>query len=272
MIHLFKVNDDLMWWLEALCFQIVSLTPESNHLQTQQFICWLWWTICEPWMETPWLVHRGGQPWGYVLVFNSHRQKWASIISPLICMVLQSSFAPSSAMLTPYHFMSSVLLLLHPSVLPPSSSSEPLEEHHVAQLLRCFSTDLSLGRHLSLDGAQAHHLQQCSYHLRLFRNWLISGQDPLEYLHGQPPWLRPSIPPASRPRSATGLVGTVLVLWFTHALLLGVSACLPVSVVLQIASWSVVSCSFFVGHFCNYSFPLQWCHCFLPQSANSHSL
>uniref|UniRef100_A0A3Q1G498 Uncharacterized protein n=1 Tax=Acanthochromis polyacanthus TaxID=80966 RepID=A0A3Q1G498_9TELE len=56
-------------------------------------------------------------------------------------------------------------------------------QHHVAQLLRCFSTDLSLGRHLSLDRALAHHLHQCSYHLRLFRNWLISGQDPLEYLH-----------------------------------------------------------------------------------------
>ncbi|XP_023264169.1 inositol hexakisphosphate and diphosphoinositol-pentakisphosphate kinase 1 isoform X7 [Seriola lalandi dorsalis] len=64
------------------------------------------------------------------------------------------------------------------------SGLEPLEEHHVAQLLRRFSTDLSLGRHLSLDGALAHHLHQCSYHLRLFRNWLISGQDPLEYLYG----------------------------------------------------------------------------------------
>lgn len=95
-----------------------------------------------------------------------------------------------------------LLLLLHCSVLPrsPSSSSEPLEEHHVAQLLRRFSTDLSLGRYLSLDRALAHHLHQCSYHLRLFRNWLISGQDPLEYFYGQPLAL-PSIPPspASRP-------------------------------------------------------------------------
>ncbi|CAI5672163.1 unnamed protein product [Oreochromis niloticus] len=64
------------------------------------------------------------------------------------------------------------------------SGLEPLEEHHVAQLLRRFSTDLSLGCHLSLDRALAHHLHQCSYHLRLFRNWLISGHDPLEYLHG----------------------------------------------------------------------------------------
>eukprot|EP00063_Salmo_salar_P057012 XP_014031847.1 PREDICTED: uncharacterized protein LOC106587749 isoform X4 [Salmo salar] len=68
-----------------------------------------------------------------------------------------------------------------------SYKDEPLEEHHVAQLLRRFSTDASLCCPLSLDGALAHHLNQCSYHLRLFRNWLISGQDPLEYFYGQPP-------------------------------------------------------------------------------------
>lgn len=79
----------------------------------------------------------------------------------------------------------------------PSSSSDPLEDNHVAQLLRHFSTDLSLGRQLSLDGALAHHLHQCSYHLRLFRNWLISGQDPLEYLHGQP------LAPPSKPQPHT---------------------------------------------------------------------
>ncbi|XP_051987802.1 inositol hexakisphosphate and diphosphoinositol-pentakisphosphate kinase 2 [Xyrauchen texanus] len=62
--------------------------------------------------------------------------------------------------------------------------SEPLEEHQVAQLLRRFSTDPSIGHPISLDSAFAHHLHQCSYHLRLFRNWLISGQDPLEYLYG----------------------------------------------------------------------------------------
>ncbi|XP_075896956.1 inositol hexakisphosphate and diphosphoinositol-pentakisphosphate kinase 2 isoform X4 [Nelusetta ayraudi] len=64
------------------------------------------------------------------------------------------------------------------------TGKEPLEEQHVAQVLRCFSADLSLGRHPPVDGALAHHLHQCSYHLRLFRNWLISGQDPLDYLHG----------------------------------------------------------------------------------------
>uniref|UniRef100_A0A672SSW5 Inositol hexakisphosphate and diphosphoinositol-pentakisphosphate kinase n=1 Tax=Sinocyclocheilus grahami TaxID=75366 RepID=A0A672SSW5_SINGR len=65
-----------------------------------------------------------------------------------------------------------------------SSSSEPLEEHQVAQLLRHFSTDPNIGHPFCLDSAFAHHLHQCSYHLRLFRNWLISGQDPLEYLYG----------------------------------------------------------------------------------------
>lgn len=65
----------------------------------------------------------------------------------------------------------------------------------MAQVLRCFSADLSLGRHLPLDGALAHHLHQCSYHLRLFRNWLISGQDPLDYLHGQPPLAPPLLTP-----------------------------------------------------------------------------
>ncbi|XP_063737228.1 inositol hexakisphosphate and diphosphoinositol-pentakisphosphate kinase 2 isoform X10 [Eleginops maclovinus] len=85
------------------------------------------------------------------------------------------------------------------AVAPPvwCTATEPLDEHRVAQLLRRFSTDLSLGRQLSLDGALAHHLHQCSYHLRLFRNSLISGQDPVEYLHGQP------LGPAPHTRSLT---------------------------------------------------------------------
>ncbi|XP_026123837.1 inositol hexakisphosphate and diphosphoinositol-pentakisphosphate kinase 2 isoform X6 [Carassius auratus] len=64
------------------------------------------------------------------------------------------------------------------------SGLEPLEEHQVAQLLRRFSNDPKIGHPFCLDSAYAHHLHQCSYHLRLFRNWLISGQDPLEYLYG----------------------------------------------------------------------------------------
>ncbi|XP_056114967.1 inositol hexakisphosphate and diphosphoinositol-pentakisphosphate kinase 2 isoform X3 [Rhinichthys klamathensis goyatoka] len=72
------------------------------------------------------------------------------------------------------------------AVKPPLwwSGSEPLEEHQVAQLLRRFSNDPNIGHPFCLDSAFAHHLHQCSYHLRLFRNWLISGQDPLEYLYG----------------------------------------------------------------------------------------
>uniref|UniRef100_A0A3Q4MMB3 Uncharacterized protein n=1 Tax=Neolamprologus brichardi TaxID=32507 RepID=A0A3Q4MMB3_NEOBR len=77
-----------------------------------------------------------------------------------------------------------------------SSGWEPCLTSHIQSLLRRFSTDLSLGRHLSLDRALAHHLNQCSYHLRLFRNWLISGHDPLEYLHGQP--LAPYCPSSLR--------------------------------------------------------------------------
>lgn len=140
----------------------------------------------------------------------------------------QSSFTLASSLLISYHFMSDMLLLLlHCSVLTPSSSSEPLEEHHVAQLLRRFSTDLSLGRHLCLDGAQAHHLHQCSYHLRLFRNWLISGQDPLEYFHGQPPWLCPSTPPASHPTQPLVQLGLCLFCgWFMLCFLMFLHACL----------------------------------------------
>ncbi|XP_047671553.1 inositol hexakisphosphate and diphosphoinositol-pentakisphosphate kinase 2 isoform X4 [Tachysurus fulvidraco] len=61
---------------------------------------------------------------------------------------------------------------------------ELLEGQQVAQLLRRFSTDPNILHSLFLDSTLAHHLHQCYYHLRLFRNWLISGQDPLEYLYG----------------------------------------------------------------------------------------
>lgn len=114
---------------------------------------------------------------------------------PLLCHT-SNFFSPPSSKSWTYCLLSFVLLPPHPSssTRSPSSSSEPLEEHHVAQLLRRFSTDLSLGRHqLPMDRALANHLHQCSYHLRLFRNWLISGQDPIEYLHGQP-LAPPSLP------------------------------------------------------------------------------
>ncbi|XP_075063966.1 inositol hexakisphosphate and diphosphoinositol-pentakisphosphate kinase 1 isoform X6 [Mixophyes fleayi] len=64
------------------------------------------------------------------------------------------------------------------------SGLECLEDHEVAQLLRRFSSDYPQSRNIYLDGAMAHHLHQCYYHLRLFKNWLISGQDDLECLYG----------------------------------------------------------------------------------------
>uniref|UniRef100_A0A8B9X5G0 Inositol hexakisphosphate and diphosphoinositol-pentakisphosphate kinase n=1 Tax=Bos mutus grunniens TaxID=30521 RepID=A0A8B9X5G0_BOSMU len=69
-----------------------------------------------------------------------------------------------------------------------SSSATPPEllddQHPVVRLLRGFSSDCTGGRPVSLDAALAHHLHQCSYHLRLFRNWLRSGQDDPECLYG----------------------------------------------------------------------------------------
>ncbi|XP_069481264.1 inositol hexakisphosphate and diphosphoinositol-pentakisphosphate kinase 1 isoform X3 [Ambystoma mexicanum] len=66
----------------------------------------------------------------------------------------------------------------------PTNAQEFLEDHQVTQLLRHFSVDCSAARNICLDGALAHHLNQCSYHLRLFKNWLVSGQDDLECLYG----------------------------------------------------------------------------------------
>ncbi|KAG6925195.1 diphosphoinositol pentakisphosphate kinase 1 [Chelydra serpentina] len=63
-------------------------------------------------------------------------------------------------------------------------TNDVLEHHRVAQLLCCFSSDYAMRRNISLDATLAHHLHQCSYHLRLFRSWLISGQDDLECLYG----------------------------------------------------------------------------------------
>ncbi|XP_042693057.1 inositol hexakisphosphate and diphosphoinositol-pentakisphosphate kinase 1 isoform X1 [Centrocercus urophasianus] len=63
-------------------------------------------------------------------------------------------------------------------------TNDAFEHHHVAQLLRRFSSDYATSRNICLDATLAHHLQQCSYHLRLFRSWLISGQDDLECLYG----------------------------------------------------------------------------------------
>uniref|UniRef100_A0AAY4CE05 Inositol hexakisphosphate and diphosphoinositol-pentakisphosphate kinase n=1 Tax=Denticeps clupeoides TaxID=299321 RepID=A0AAY4CE05_9TELE len=64
------------------------------------------------------------------------------------------------------------------------SGLEPLEEDQVAKLLRRFSTEPPMVWPFCLDAGLAHHLHQCSYHLRLFRNWLISGQHPVEFFYG----------------------------------------------------------------------------------------
>ncbi|XP_030353682.1 inositol hexakisphosphate and diphosphoinositol-pentakisphosphate kinase 1 isoform X4 [Strigops habroptila] len=63
-------------------------------------------------------------------------------------------------------------------------TNDAFEHLHVAQLLRRFSSDCATSRNISLDATLAHHLQHCSYHLRLFRSWLISGQEDLECLYG----------------------------------------------------------------------------------------
>ncbi|XP_028361230.1 inositol hexakisphosphate and diphosphoinositol-pentakisphosphate kinase 1 isoform X7 [Phyllostomus discolor] len=76
----------------------------------------------------------------------------------------------------------------HGKKLPPASMKhrdELLDDQHpVVRLLRRFSSDCPGGRPVSLDATLAHHLHQCSYHLRLFRNWLRSGQDDPECLYG----------------------------------------------------------------------------------------
>ncbi|KAM6409455.1 inositol hexakisphosphate and diphosphoinositol-pentakisphosphate kinase 1 [Rhynochetos jubatus] len=61
---------------------------------------------------------------------------------------------------------------------------DALEHRHVAQLLRRLSADCAASRSVSLDASVAHHLQQCSYHLRLFRSWLTSGRRDAEWLYG----------------------------------------------------------------------------------------
>ncbi|XP_030107635.1 inositol hexakisphosphate and diphosphoinositol-pentakisphosphate kinase 1 isoform X12 [Mus musculus] len=76
----------------------------------------------------------------------------------------------------------------HGKKLPPASlkhRDELLDDQHpVVRLLRTLSSDCPRGWPVSLDATLAHHLHQCSYHLRLFRNWLHSGQDDPECLYG----------------------------------------------------------------------------------------
>ncbi|XP_063139793.1 inositol hexakisphosphate and diphosphoinositol-pentakisphosphate kinase 1 isoform X7 [Rattus norvegicus] len=76
----------------------------------------------------------------------------------------------------------------HGKKLPPAGlkhRDELLDDQHpVVRLLRTLSSDCPRGWPVSLDATLAHHLHQCSYHLRLFRNWLRSGQDDPECLYG----------------------------------------------------------------------------------------
>nr|XP_056721834.1 inositol hexakisphosphate and diphosphoinositol-pentakisphosphate kinase 1 [Euleptes europaea] len=63
-------------------------------------------------------------------------------------------------------------------------TNDELEGECFARLLHRFSSDIATSQHLSLDAPLARHLHQCFYHLRLFRNWVVSGQDDLESLDG----------------------------------------------------------------------------------------
>uniref|UniRef100_A0A667ZE94 Inositol hexakisphosphate and diphosphoinositol-pentakisphosphate kinase n=1 Tax=Myripristis murdjan TaxID=586833 RepID=A0A667ZE94_9TELE len=65
-------------------------------------------------------------------------------------------------------------------------TNEPPDEHHVAQMLGGLPTELALLGFplLAVDGAIAHHLRHCPYHLRLLKSWLVSGQEFPESLHG----------------------------------------------------------------------------------------
>ncbi|XP_069654904.1 inositol hexakisphosphate and diphosphoinositol-pentakisphosphate kinase 1 isoform X1 [Haliaeetus albicilla] len=113
---------------------------------------------------------------------RSHGKKFASSLTykdELLSMPAVKRFSVSFAK-HPTNAAPAPLLSLSMAPFPPDA----FEHHHVAQLLRRFSSDYATSRNISLDATLAHHLQQCSYHLRLFRSWLISGQDDLECLYG----------------------------------------------------------------------------------------
>lgn len=92
---------------------------------------------------------------------------------------------------------SAPLCSLFPSPCSPSRPSEPPEDHHVVQLLGPqppAEPALQGFPPLAVEGAMAHHLLHCHYHLRLLRNWLVSGQELLKSLHGyySPPFVSSS--------------------------------------------------------------------------------
>lgn len=107
-----------------------------------------------------------------------------SMWSPLL-VTLVSVGAP--------HCLSLFFIFVLPIVVPLSPAELLDDQHPVVRLLRTLSSDCPRGWPVSLDATLAHHLHQCSYHLRLFRNWLRSGQDDPECLYGTPAtgWLPP---------------------------------------------------------------------------------
>lgn len=82
------------------------------------------------------------------------------------------------------HCLSVFSIFVLPIVVPLSPAELLDDQHPVVRLLRTLSSDCPRGWPVSLDATLAHHLHQCSYHLRLFRNWLHSGQDDPECLYG----------------------------------------------------------------------------------------
>ncbi|XP_035858973.1 inositol hexakisphosphate and diphosphoinositol-pentakisphosphate kinase 2 isoform X5 [Sander lucioperca] len=65
-------------------------------------------------------------------------------------------------------------------------TNEPSDELHVVQLLGGLPAEPALlgFAPLAVDGAIAHHLCHCPYHLPLLKSWLMSGQELPESLHG----------------------------------------------------------------------------------------
>ncbi|KAI3371062.1 hypothetical protein L3Q82_023697, partial [Scortum barcoo] len=76
------------------------------------------------------------------------------------------------------------LAALYSLLLSPCSAlhpSEPSDELHVVQPLGGLPAEPAP---LAVDGATAHHLRHCPYHLHLLKTWLMSGQELPESLHG----------------------------------------------------------------------------------------
>lgn len=112
-----------------------------------------------------------------------------------LCFFLSSLLSwvaplPSNACASqcPPHCLSlfSFFIFVLPAVVPLPPAELLDDQHPVVRLLRRISSECPGGQPVSLDATLAHHLHQCSYHLRLFRNWLRSGQDDPECLYGTP--------------------------------------------------------------------------------------